>query len=1428
LNVTTDSLFLFHPDPMWIYDLETLRFLAVNNAAVAKYGFSREEFLAMTIADIRPAEDLAALEKNVEAVEDGRDEAGVWRHCLKSGKMIYVDITGHTIEHEGRRTELIAARDVSRLVVADQMTKEALAREKAARQSSDTLARQFQKMFDNVPGMFLVFSPENLDVIAVSDEYLDAIRVTRKDVVGHNLFDALPPQADDRAHTRLRRSFDRVLTTGEPDLLEVQCFLLPPDGERLWVISCTPVTGSDHGLLYLILRMQDVTSAIDADPAARDGLAPESARIDLFAHTHALKSDNIRLAELATRLRTTQRLLNTGTWDYFPAEDRLEFSANTYGIYGTNSDLFGHRFEDYVALLHPDDRAAMRANFDAKMVSSNTHFTFSHRVLNPDGRIVHVHGIAEKTEFLGVSVLRGVVQDVTENVDAASALAQAKRMLEIAGTSAKFGAWRYNSLTGLAEWSKQTARIHDEPDGFSPRFADAIAYYVPEQREWFTHLARTCLEDGKPFDETFQINTAKGRRLSVRVTCEAERDETGDIFALNGSIQDISELVTVRRRAEESERLLEIAGRAVKLGGWRVSLTDQKVSWTDGVAAIHELPAGTPPTFRGGIDYFAPEEREDARDVFEACARDGVPFDNVRDLITVKGNRIRVRSIGVPVRDEAGRIVAVQGAMQDISELTAAQRKADDLSRRLAETLENIGDAFYTLDWDWRFTFLNTKAEGLLERTRETLIGRNLVDAFPEIAGSAFEIQYQIAFNTGATVRFEQFFAPLDRTFRVIAHPTPAGLAVYFSDITEERRRGEQLRLLDAAVGHINDIVIITEVCESAAVENSKIVYVNNAFERLTGFSRQEAIGQTPRILQGPKTSRSELDRIGMALARSTPVRAELINYTKSGQEYWLEIDIMPVVDESGTVTHFVGIQRDITGRRRAEEALRLSEARFRMIARSTGHAIWELNIAKGEEWWSDGLTAIFGHLPDPENKLPTVWQTNLHPDDEARVNKSLERLMSGSTKEELEQYRFRRADGSWANVEDRAFAIHDDEGRAIRVLGSIADISEKLLLEDRLRQSQKLEAVGQLTGGVAHDFNNLLTIIMGNTEMLQDRLDERHPLRRYADMSAMAADRAAELTNRLLAFSRKQALQPRIIDVNAVVSGIEDMLRRTLSEDIDIRISLGDGLWPVTVDLSQFESAILNLALNSRDAMPHGGALTIETANASLDEDYVSTELGLMSGEYAVITVSDTGQGIPVGQIDRVFEPFFTTKAIGEGTGLGLSMVYGFVKQTGGHIRIYSELNEGTTVKLYFPRFSGGPTPPRPEVDDTRILHGQETILVVEDDILILKQLMDQLAGLGYKVITASAGVPALAILRDQSDIDLLLTDVILPGGMNGRQIAEAAQLFRPDLKVLYTSGYSQNAIVHHGRLDRGVELLSKPYRRSELASKVRKVLDS
>jgi signal transduction histidine kinase/CheY-like chemotaxis protein len=387
------------------------------------------------------------------------------------------------------------------------------------------------------------------------------------------------------------------------------------------------------------------------------------------------------------------------------------------------------------------------------------------------------------------------------------------------------------------------------------------------------------------------------------------------------------------------------------------------------------------------------------------------------------------------------------------------------------------------------------------------------------------------------------------------------------------------------------------------------------------------------------------------------------------------------------------------------------------------------------------------------------------------------------------------------------------------------AETERRDMAEQALRQSQKMEAVGQLTGGVAHDFNNLLTIIIGNLGIAKRGVVEARA-ERALNNALVGAERAAQLTQRLLAFSRRQPLNPRVLDINKLIVAISDLLTRTLGENIELETISGAGLWNVEVDASEMESTLLNLALNARDAMPTGGKLTIETSNAYLDDEYCREHEGILPGQYILVAITDSGAGMSAETIDRAFEPFFTTKEAGKGTGLGLSQVYGFMKQSGGHVKIYSEPGEGTTIKLYLPRREGNELVISGADDLNSERGGGETILIVEDDDGVRQYASEILRDLNYQVIEAKDSATALRLLDADKKFDLLLTDVVLPG-KNGRELANEVERRRPGTKIIFMTGYSRNAIVHHGRLDPGIELIPKPLTERVLARKIRQVLD-
>ena len=544
------------------------------------------------------------------------------------------------------------------------------------------------------------------------------------------------------------------------------------------------------------------------------------------------------------------------------------------------------------------------------------------------------------------------------------------------------------------------------------------------------------------------------------------------------------------------------------------------------------------------------------------------------------------------------------------------------------------------------------------------------------------------------------------------------------------------------------------------------------------------------------------------------------------GEQVFFDINYSPVYEADGSIGGALCIVSETTKRVMAEKEMRADRARLWALARDP------FLVADRDGTWlaaSPAWTDILGWSEAELIGRTSEWME--HPEDLAKTRGEIAALAQGMSTARFEN-RFRAKDGSYRNFSWTAvpennlvYCVARDVTEQRARARALADA------EDALRQAQKMETLGQLTGGVAHDFNNLLQIVTGNLELLQrDLPEDQARLRRAADNAMAGAERAALLTQRLLAFSRRQPLAPERIDPNRLVSGMSDLLNRTLGETIEVETIQSARIWPVEIDVNQMENALLSLAVNARDAMPDGGKLTIEVANTHIDEAYAAQEAEVSPGQYVLISVSDTGQGMDEDVLSHAIEPFFTTKEVGRGTGLGLSMVYGFIKQSGGHIRVYSERGHGTTVKIYLPRFYG----PLPDNDTgtvsraTPVCGGDETVLVCEDDDKVRAYTVDVLKELGYRVMEADNGAAALQALETASEpIDLLFTDVILPGGMTGADIAQQARAQQPGLRILFATGYARNAIIHHGRLDPGVELLTKPFTYAELAAKVRDMLD-
>ena len=663
------------------------------------------------------------------------------------------------------------------------------------------------------------------------------------------------------------------------------------------------------------------------------------------------------------------------------------------------------------------------------------------------------------------------------------------------------------------------------------------------------------------------------------------------------------------------------------------------------------------------------------------------------------------------------------------------------------------------------------------------------------------------------------------------------GIFVQGSDVTERVRAERALRASEAkfrtfAQAMPHQVWTATPDGHTDWFNDTTFAYSGLALDALAG------IGWTAIV--HPDDLAGVTRRWATAVATGAPYDTELRLRARDGAWRWHLSRAVPVREAGGKVLYWIGTNTDIEEQKTAETRLaRLNAGLEQAVARRTAERdrMWRLSkdimLVAGLDGIVQAVSPAFGSLLgwSETDVVGRNYLELVHPDDQAATVANLGALERGQPVHKFES-RLRRKDGSWCllswNAAPDAGFIHAI-GRDITADREQAEQMRRTELA--LQQSQKMETVGKLTGGVAHDFNNLLQIISGNLQLME--MDGDGPsLQRWIANARSAVEKGAKLASYLLAFGRRQPLEPKVVKLSRVVIGMEDMLRRSLGGEIEVELVISGGLWNTAIDVAQLENALLNLAINARDAMSASGIaagrLTIEANNAVLDDLYCRSHAEVAPGQYVMLAVTDTGSGMAPEVLARAFEPFFSTKEEGKGTGLGLSMVYGFVKQSGGHVKIYSEAGQGTTVKIYLPRSLAAEDAlsPLDLQQPQQAVGGTETILVAEDDEAVRTTVVEMLTALGYRVLKASDAASALAVIESGVPIDVLFTDVVMPGTLRSPELARMARERLPNLAVLFTSGYTENAIVHGGRLDPGVELLGKPYTRESLARRIRQVI--
>jgi len=966
-------------------------------------------------------------------------------------------------------------------------------------------------------------------------------------------------------------------------------------------------------------------------------------------------------------------------------------------------------------------------------------------------------------------------------------------------------------------WSDAVCDIHEVPHGFAPNVTTAIEFYAEEFRPLITQLFQACAERGDPFDEELQLVTSTGRRVPVRAIGEAVRDDEGRIVVVHGAFQDITPLRDAAAALSASQRRFQQFADSLPM----ILYTAPPTGEIDFVNRTFWEYTGLD---RDATDLEQGEWAQAVHDddrarVFaewQVAVANGSEY-NLLCLIGSSSGEYRTHLVSAkPIHDDSGQVVRWYGTALDIEDSVREGERAAALATELTQTLNAMHDAFYTVTPDWRFLFINDAAERLMQRPRETLLGRVLWDEFPEARET---IAWDIFHEARATSRpssFEMAYEPLRIEAEVSVYPSDDRLSVFVRDVTEARRAERLLAeseerfrgVARATTDAVWDWNLVTdEVWWSEDVEEifgltaADLTATRDLWKRHVHPDDVESVDQSIRdaILHGPDSWRHEY-RFRRADGEYVPVldRATLIR------------------DERGTATRMVGGMNDLSER---YDALRRIQEQARLLDEAND-AIFVHDLDYHVTFWNAGAARLYGW--GESDALGADVRTLVCPLDQwPAYQASVEQVVSaGQWRGPFEQV---RQDGSGVVVEANWTVLHDEHGQSRAVLAINRDMTEELALRGQIEQIQRLEVLGQLTGGIAHDFNNLLTVVMGSTEQLTESLPQGSSQHTLATTAGMAARRGADLTRRLLAFARRQPLQPHPRDLNDIVAGVRPLLQQTLGERISVDLDLEADVWTALVDQPQLEACIVNLAVNARDAMPEGGRILIETRNAELDDSYASTHSEVAPGEYLMLALSDSGTGMSPEVLSHAFDPFFTTKPPGSGSGLGLSMVYGFVKQSGGHAKIYSELGHGTTVKVYLPRTTAAVALDRPE--PVMVVAGNdEHVLVVEDDDLVRASVTEQLLSLAYRVTAVASAGEALHALESGVAFDLLFTDVVMPD-MDGRELAKLVQEKYPDLPILLTSGYTEHLALGYGAVVQW-RFLSKPYTRSELAGSLRAVL--
>ncbi|MDD5543213.1 MAG: PAS domain S-box protein [Acidobacteriia bacterium] len=1401
-------LFESNPVPMWVFNLESLRFLAVNDAAVHNYGYSREEFLTMTIREIRPREDTPALLEVIRTLKDGFHPPQPWRHRRKDGSVFDVEIRSHTLTYEGRRADLVMATDVTE-----------------RRRAQETLARSEQKyrsLFECADDAILIFDPDTEVILEANEKACRMYGFSRTELLGMSLKELTlnVPRGRKQVATLLEHGLCRNFDTVHLNKTRIPIHILA----NASVIDY-------QGRKAILSIHRDITERMQAVQALKES---EDRYRDLVENSQELICTHDLDGKVLTVNLATARSLACEPGEIVGHNIR-EFLAPE----------MQEGFDDYLATIRRDGKA------HGLMLVKN--FAGEKRVWEYSNTL--------RTEGVDVPVVRALARDVTERKRAERSARMENRRNEIILRTALDGFLIMDSQGQILEANPAFCQMF----GYTPEELRTMRVSDLAAQRTFTEVENLIHEIRARGFATFETtgHCKEGGFIDVEVKSNTIQLDGNEL--LFSSVRDITE----RKRNEEQLReLSEFDNQIISSAQEGIVVYDRDLRYRVWNPYMEELSGlrAEEVIGRHPLEILPFLKEQGVYDLLQRAlaGQTVVAPDIPQPPIGPKGPGWSSARFS-PLRNTKGEIIGVVGIIRDITESKNAEDELQRSRYMLQSVLDTIPQRVFWKDLNSNYVGCNQPfALDAGEEDSKAIVGKSDFElAWKERAALYRADDHEVISTDKSKIHFEERVSHANgrdlwvRTSKVPLHDIQGqviGILGTYEDITELKRSEMERQAIYEVTEGINQTANLNDLLHLVHEALRRVVYTENIFialynKRADHFEFPYWVDQfdpPPNPAQVGKSRTAYVFRTGQPLFLTPEIFRDLnlkgeVEQIGTPSEVWIGVPLKTPVETIGVlvVQHYsdanaytkrdlefltsVGNQIAVAiERKRAEEAIHLQTTRFQSLFENSPIPIAMMDHSDLIIQVNKAFERTFGYMR--AEVLGRPINDVVAPPEKKDEAADLSAQTLGGHAIQLETVR-RCKDGTLVPVQIFGVPMFSDTG-TIGLFALYMDLTESKFLSEQLRQAQKMEAVGRLAGGIAHDFNNLLTAILGYGQLTLGSLDGHDPLRKNVQEIIKAGERAAGLTNQLLAFSRKQVLQPVPLNLNAVVSDMDKMLRRLIGEDVELILKLNAKIGSVRADVGQMGQIIMNLAINSRDAMPHGGKLIIETSNTTFDEVYTRLHPEAIKGSYVMLAITDTGTGMDSDTISHMFEPFFTTKGLGKGTGLGLSTVYGIIKQSDGYVYPYSEVGRGTTFKIYLPRVDGKLDAPIQGEQNADEHPATETILVVEDEMGVRSLIQSVLAAKGYTVLEADDGIEALKLNENHpGTIDLLLTDLVMPR-MSGRELAEHLSPKRPEMKVLFMSGYTADSVVYTGALESTLNFIQKPFTTKELSQKITHVL--